>query len=335
VTAQRHLRDWTLVLPPAVTMAVLMWGVTARPYWGDEVDTVSAVSRSLPQLVRLLGHTDAVHGLYYLLLWPVAQVAGTGAFATRLPSVVAMAAAALGVSVMGRRLRSRRAGLHAGLVFAALPIVTQQAHDARPYAMVTAAAVLASYLLLRTAADPRPARFVGYGLSLVLLGYLEVFGLLLVPAHAITLTLLRRQGNVSRLGRPGPRTEVWGVLRSRLARRWLVTIVAVAVAVAPVLMWGWLQRGQIGWIKKPGWSDVGYLVRWLAAGSATSTVVIALLTVLGAHRQDSPGPGQQRYLATPHELAPAQHSGPAQRPGQAMRPKPVQARVPGVGLGRA
>ena len=76
----RHERvssKW-LAAPPTVTLIVGLWGVTARPYWGDEIDTVSAVSRSVPQLARLPGHVDAVHGLYYLLLWPVARVAGTG-----------------------------------------------------------------------------------------------------------------------------------------------------------------------------------------------------------------------------------------------------------------
>src|SRR5262252_8784351 len=313
VRRARHERvsgHW-LAAPPAVTLIVGLWGVTARPYWGDEVDTVSAVSRSLPQLARLLGHTDAVHGLYYLLLWPVAQVAGTGALVTRLPSVVAMAGAALGVSEIGRRLRSRRAGLCAGLAFAVLPIVTQQAHDARPYAMVTATAVLASYLLLRAAADPRPARFAGYGLSLVLLGYLEVFGLLMVLAHAITLIALGRRRNGPERGRPGSPGAPGGLSRSRLARQWLVTIAAVAVAVAPVLVWGWLQRGQIGWIKKPGWSDVDYVVRWLAAGSAASAVAIALLAVLGGRRADAPAsaqlPGQvpRLYPPAPREPAPA------------------------------
>ena len=74
-TLHERLSGRWLVAPPAVTLIVGLWGVTARPYWGDEIDTVSAVSRSLPQLARLLGHVDAVHGLYYLLLWPVAQVA--------------------------------------------------------------------------------------------------------------------------------------------------------------------------------------------------------------------------------------------------------------------
>ena len=182
----------------------MLWGLAARPYWGDEADTVSAVSRSVPQLFRLLGHIDAVHGFYYLLLWPVARVAGTGEFWTRLPSALAMAAAAAGVTAIGRRLASRQAGLCAGLIFAVLPTVTVQGHDARPYAMVTAAAVLASYLLVRAAHDPRRRWFAAYGLSLVLVGYVQLFGLLLVPAHAVALAGLCRRAQRGSAWPAGP-----------------------------------------------------------------------------------------------------------------------------------
>ena len=264
----RQLPDWTLIPGPAVTLVVMLWGIGARPYWGDEADTVSAVSRSVPQLFRLLGHIDAVHGLYYLLLWPVARLAGTGEFATRLPSALAMAAAAAGVTAIARRLASRQAGLCAGLVFAVLPTVTVQGHDARPYAMVTAAAVLASYLLLRAAQDSRRSWFAAYGLSLVLVGYAQLFGLLLVPAHAVTLIGLGRAG----------RTE--GSPRA-LLRRWLVTVAAAAVTVAPVAALGWVQRAQIAWIPAPGWSDASDLVSTLVAGSVWAAVVIAALAALG------------------------------------------------------
>src|SRR5215470_3952070 len=184
--ARRSARrpDGALLAPAAATLVMMLWGIDGPSYWRDEADTVSAVSRSFPQLIRLLGHVDAVHGLYYLLLWPVARVAGTGEIAIRLPSALAMAAAALGIAAIARRLASRRAALCAGLLFAAPPEVSVQGHDARPYAMVTAAAVLASYLLVRAADDPRPAWLAGYGTSLVLLGYLHLFALLLVPAHA-------------------------------------------------------------------------------------------------------------------------------------------------------
>ena len=271
-------------MPPAVTLAVGLWGVTARPYWGDEVDTLAAVSRSLPQLARLLGHVDAVHGLYYLLLWPVARVAGTGEAATRLPSALAMTAAALGVSAIARRLRSRRAALYSGLVFAALPAVTQQGHDARPYAMVTAAVVLASYLLLRVTDDPRPARFAGYGLALVLVGYLQVLGLLIVPARAITLLAWRRRDGSLDAGGRSVRVVVRG---------WLPTVAAAATASAPVAVMIWLQRGSVAWIKEPGWYDVRYLLAFLAGGSVLSAVVMALLATAGATR----GPRRLAWLA--------------------------------------
>jgi mannosyltransferase len=232
-----HVRlapDWALIAPPIITLAVMLWGVSAPSYWGDEADTVSAVSRTLPQLIRLRGHVDAVHGTYYLLLWPVARVFGTHEFVTRLPSALARAAAALGVAAIARRLRSRRAALCAGLVFAALPAVSVQGHDARPYAMVTAVAVLASYLLARAADDPRPARFTGYGLSLVLLGYMHLFALLLVPAHAIALAGLAehpdRPAGCPRGSSGGGRAPL-----GQLLPRWLVTVTIASITVAPLV----------------------------------------------------------------------------------------------------
>src|SRR5579859_8173344 len=81
-TRPRYRPDLTLIIPTAVTMIVMLWGITAPSYWRDEAATLSATSRSLPQLLRMLGHIDAVHGLYYLLLWPVVHGAGTSEFAT-------------------------------------------------------------------------------------------------------------------------------------------------------------------------------------------------------------------------------------------------------------
>ena len=272
--AWRRRPDWTLIAGPAVTLAMTVWGIGARSYTADEADTVSAVSRSMPQLIRLLGRIDAVHGLYYLLLWPVARVAGTGEFAMRFPSAVAMAAAAAGITAIARRLAGRRAGLYAGLVFAVLPTVSLQGQDARPYAAVTAAAVLASYLLVRAVGDPRPRWLAGYGLSLMLVGYLQMFGLLLAAAHLVTLAGLARRQRVV----VGDRR--W-LARGWLGRGWLVTFATVGVAVVPLLIVGWAQRAAIAWIPRPGWSAAAGAVTSLAAGSVASVIVLGLLAVLG------------------------------------------------------
>ena len=265
---------WVLAVPPAVTLAVMLWGITAPSYWRDESATLSATSRSLPQLLRMLGRVDVVHGAYYVLLWPVVQLLGTGEFVTRLPSAIAMAAAALGIAAIGNKLRSRRAGLYAGLVFASLPMVSIRGHDARPYAMVTAVAVLAGYLLIRAIDQPRPRRFAAYGASVAALGYLHVFALLLIPAHAIMMIRAARNQDPRR-GEP-------------LLRWWTVAVVAAAVTITPVAALGWQQRGQISWLTRPGLQDIYALLDSLAAGTGASVLVITALILFGALRPDRP-----------------------------------------------
>jgi mannosyltransferase len=122
----------------------------------------------------------------------------------------------------------------------------------------------------------------------VLVGYLELLALVLVAAHAVTLAMLSWQQRLSRRGWAGP-GGAGGEPGQRLAGRWLVTAAATAAAAVPVAFWGWRQRGQIGWIRQPGWPDLRYVACWLAAGSATSAVLVGALAVLGARRWDAPG----------------------------------------------
>ena len=310
----RYRPPWSLLAGPAVTLAVVLWGITAPAYWGDEADTVSAVSRSLPQLLRTLRHVDAVHGVYYLMLWPVVQVFGPSELATRLPSALAMAGAALGIAAIARRLASARAALWAGLLFAAFPMVSAQGHDARPYGMVTASAVLASYLMVRAVADPRRRWFAAYGASLVLLSYLELFGLLLIAAHAVTLAGLRRratrpgavEGGGEAGGAPagGPQARPPGLV----TRRWIITVAAVGVAVLPLIFYGWQQRAEIAWIARPDWHDVVSAATSLAGGPLALAVVIGLLATVGG--------GLGGTLALPWRAAVARLAGLLRPPGR-------------------
>ena len=134
-------RCWLMMaLPPLVTFVVMLWGISGASYWRDEAATMSAAQRPLGNLLRTLGNIDAVHGAYYMLIWVMVRIGGTGELVTRLPSAVAMAVAAAAVAALGRRLISLRAGLAAGLVFAVLPEVSLYGQDARPYAIVVALA---------------------------------------------------------------------------------------------------------------------------------------------------------------------------------------------------
>lgn len=255
----RRLRlDPVLLVPTLVTLVIGGWSLGTPSYWRDEAATLDAEARSLPSLLRMLTNVDAVHGAYYVLMWPVVHTFGTAEVVLRLPSMLAMTAAGAGVAALGRRLHSPRAGLSAGLIFAVLPQVSRYAQEGRSYALVLACAVLASYLLVRAVDDPGRRWLLGYGCSIAALGLLNLFALLLIAGHAVFLLAGHRA----------------------LLRRWLTAAGLACLPVLPVIVLGWQQRKQIEWLAEPGTAAPGALTVWLA-GSIGSVALVSLLIGLG------------------------------------------------------
>jgi mannosyltransferase len=291
---------WMRAVPPAATLALMLWRITTPSYWRDEGATLEAVRRPFGALIRMLGHTDAVHGAYYMIIWVVVRLGGSGEFSTRLPSALAMAVAAAGVAGIGRRLVSPRAGLFAGLVFAALPEISWYGQDARSFAMVTALATTASYLLVRVlgAGGSRRGWLSAYGLALTCLGLVNIFGLTLIPAHGLTvaLSLRRARGrhpdgsgpDGSRLGGSGPggsgpdgsdagASHPDGSRAARtLAAGWLAAACVAAAVASPLFVLAWQQRAAEKWLKTPGRGTLADL-RDLVGPSALVSVILLII----------------------------------------------------------
>ena len=288
---------WLPLLPAAVTLLAGLYRISGPSFSKDETATLAAVHRSFPQLIRLLGNVDVVHGAYYVLIWVVVRAfGGSSELIVRLPSALAMAAAAYVITLLGRRLASGWAGLAAGLTFAILPSVSSYAQDAREGAVLAALAATASYCLLR-AADAGPAGrrrgwLAGYGVTLALLGFGNLFALLLVVAHAVTVWLWRRGRETGAVaggqvaggqvaggqvaggqvaGGQADRGLVWG---------WLIAVLAAVIAVSPVAVVGYSQLHQIHWIQPPDLKDVLTVQRLLGRTSLVlATVVVVAAAV--------------------------------------------------------
>ncbi len=253
---------WPPACAAVLTLAVTLWKIQVPSFWRDEGATQAATQRSFTDLITMLGHVDAVHGAYYVVMWLEVRLAGHGELALRLPSALAMAATAALIMVTGRRLVSQRAGLAAGLTFAALPAVSWFAQDARPFALETAAAAAASYVLVRLAEDGARHWACWYAACLVALGLADVFGLLLIPAHAAALALWQPPGR-----------------RRAVARRWGQAVAIACVALLPLMAAAWAQRAQVGWLRPPGVSAA--LATGRLVGSAALLLAAAVLTGTG------------------------------------------------------
>lgn len=220
--------------PDAVLMAVLatlISGAAAgRPsLWFDEAATISAsANRSLPELWRLLGHIDAVHGLYYLVMHGWFAVFPATEFWSRLPSCLAVGAGAAGMVVLVEQFTTRRVALCAAALFAILPRMTWAGIEARPYAFSAMAAVWLTVLCLTAARHNTVPIWLGYGSAVVAATLLNTFTVLIVPVHAVVIRVLEP-------GRP-------------TARRWTVTAGAALVVLTPFLAFSQTQIRQVGWI---------------------------------------------------------------------------------------
>jgi mannosyltransferase len=240
---------WLPVAVAAAAMAVLGgWGLARGNAMGnDEVASRYAATLSLGQLSHLLRNTDAVHGLYYLLLHCWIAV-GSTATVIRIPSVVVMSAAAGLIVALGRRLTgSAWAGLFAGLIMALDPVISFYAQTARSYAMVFCCVLAATLALVRAleaedaglAGAPLARRWLLYGALVTLGGYLNEMALLVLAAHAATV-LLTRYGRAT-------------------VRHWCTAGAAGAFCVLPVILLSIREDAAVSWAAPPRPRAIGIL----------------------------------------------------------------------------
>ncbi|TXS51939.1 hypothetical protein EAO77_22405 [Streptomyces sp. t39] len=241
--------------------------------WRDESVTYQVAHRSVPEIVDLLRHADAVHGLHYLLMHALFGVWDGGLPALRLPSAVATAVAAGLVAATGLRLSARPAvGVVSGLVFAVTPEVQMYAQEGRSYALVCALVALATWQFTGLGPDAPVARWCRYGAVVLAASLLHEFAVLALLAHGVALLL-------------SPDAT------SRTRRCFAVTSGAVVVALAPLVVWSTAQSGQVSWISGPSlreWCEIAGFAAlalgcrwWLTrrAGRAGRTATVCRLAL--------------------------------------------------------
>ena len=282
---------WLVIAVPAATaFAVGGYEIGGPSLWRDEAYTKDAIGRPVSQIFALLGHQDAVHGAYYILMHVIVAAAGTSAAALRFPSLCAMVIATGFTAAIGRRAaalvlapdlrppaagRGRRldlpalTGLLSGLVFATAPYMTYYAQMARSYAIETMFASIATYLLLRAYPDGRWRWWSAYGAAVALTGLFNIFGLLILAAHGATLLLADARGQSAHGRRIG-----------RIPLRWLAAAAGAVIVLSPLLDVARRQQQQIGWLGRPSFKVIERLLTVLA-GSRELIIPFALLALAG------------------------------------------------------
>lgn len=256
-SAPRSVQAASVVVPALVAL-VLSLLLAGRPsFWLDEAATVSAVDRPFPDLLHMLHNVDAVHGAYYALLWPWAQVSTNEAW-LRFPSALAAAGGTAAVVGVGWQLFGRRTAVLSGLVFATLPLTTYNGANARSGAFHIALVGAGTLFLLRVTASGRRRWWVAYSLTMAAASTLFLFAALALLAHGLYLLVVRR----------AIRDLVW----------LLLPVLAALVVAVPARR----QAGQVSWIRRPTLGGLpGFAEQAWFSSDALLAVVLGVSTIAG------------------------------------------------------
>ena len=208
--------------------ALMLWNLGVPSLWQDEAATIGAANRPIDSLWKLVQNIDAVHGLYYAFMHFWGSLFGFSPFALRVPSAFFVGLSALLLFHLALRLKlSVTAAIWAAIVFIALPRTHLAGSEARSNALTaTLAIALILVLIWVLERDRNWSRWLAYTGVLTLSIYTFMFSALILVPIAIYLIVSQRQ-------------QFWKFSVASLG--------AIALS-APVITFGYQERGQVGWI---------------------------------------------------------------------------------------
>jgi mannosyltransferase len=278
----RRLDAAVVAGPALLAVALCLYELTTRSLWLDEAATVAIAGQHGSALWSAMAHDGGNMLGYYAVVHVLIGWFGTGAFAIRIPSVVAAGACAGVVTLIALRRFDRRVALAAGLLTAvSLPFVFW-GQDARGYAPMMAL-VAGSFAAFAEMVE-RPGRrgpWIAYVACTALSVYASYVAILALPAQLLVL--------------------VW-----RRDRAWRGVAGAMAICVVSWIPLAVLAAtrgsGQLFWIPRPSLTGEKQVIlaltsagfepnfhpTWAAGGLAVLTVALIVVAAVRGLRRDAP-----------------------------------------------
>lgn len=188
-----------------------------------------------PDMLRLLGSVDAVHALYYTVMYPWVAVFGISELSTRTPSAIALGLMAailtrvgmiFGWRITGSPQLSVQVGVTTAVIMATLPGLTWAGQESRGYAMAMLAVVVALLYFDRFLRLLRTRDLVLFALAQAFAVGFSTYTLMLVPLYVLAAWMWQRLG-VLRVGVAGA---------------------VITVSALPLLVLGASQSEQVMWV---------------------------------------------------------------------------------------
>jgi uncharacterized membrane protein len=272
------IQRWLPFIIVLITFYLAINNIDRESLWRDEVDSIRFASdiwqqietghslkSALGQLTGYLTKPGWNGPLYFLALEPWLRLVGRSELALRYPSALAAIVAVALIFVFGRKLGRVQVGLAAALLAAVNPYLMWYAAEGKMYAIITAMALLSTYLLITASRSNKKRFWIGYVLVTSLLFYTHILTPLLLPVQALMIVLLY------------PRTV-------RKPAAWL-SAAALTLPYLPLFIWQWphlVQPAETGFPFVPLGSMLQRLGEVFSRGLIGWEATIPLVLLVGA-----------------------------------------------------
>ena len=188
-TTPRTRTSASRVLVSLVLLAALVRFATlgAKSFWGDEMNTVDLVHRSLGHMLTGIGTLESTPPLYYLLSWLWIQVVPSTEIGMRaLPAFFGVALVPVAYLIAREVASSRTAAIAAAMV-ACNPFLVWYSQEARSYSLLTLLSAITLLLVLRALRRPSTRLYAGWALVSALALTSHYFAAFIVLPEALLL----------------------------------------------------------------------------------------------------------------------------------------------------
>ncbi len=142
-------RPTTRVVLVACVVGTAIRLVIPRGIWLDEAISVHDAHLGYGRMIHTLASTDVHPPLYFSVLWAWVRVAGFGAFALRVPSIIVGVLLIPMVYLLGKEAYGRRTGTVAAVLVSVAPLLVWYSQEVRMYEQLMLLGVIALWAQLR------------------------------------------------------------------------------------------------------------------------------------------------------------------------------------------
>ena len=159
----------------------------AKSFWGDEVNTVDLVHRSLGHMLTGIGNLESTPPLYYLISWLWVQIVPSTEVGLRaLPALFGVALVPVTYWI-GRELADARAATISAALVACNPFLVWYSQEARSYSLLALLSAIALLLAVRAVKRPSGGLYAGWALASALALATHYFAAFLIVPEAVVL----------------------------------------------------------------------------------------------------------------------------------------------------